>query len=53
MIPNHDVCPVCGTKGRKNWNGESDVFECPNCFSVFSKFGIVAEARKEVQEMWN
>ncbi len=53
MIPNLGVCPVCGTKGRKNWNGEADIFECPNCSSVFSKFGIVAEARKDMQENWN
>ena len=52
MMPNLDNCPLCGTKGR-NWRDEADVFECPHCSSVFFKFGIVAESKKEMQENWN
>jgi tRNA(Ile2) C34 agmatinyltransferase TiaS len=52
MIAKLDNCPVCGTKG-KSWNGEQSVFECPHCSSVFSKFGIVSESKKEVYENWN
>jgi hypothetical protein len=47
-----DNCPICGTKG-KSWKQEDDVFECPKCFSVFSKFGIVAESQKELNDSWN
>jgi hypothetical protein len=53
MIPNLDNCPICGTKGKVKWEPDEGVFECPNCSSIFSKFGIVAEARKEVPEHWN
>lgn len=52
MLPHLDNCPVCGTKG-KNWKGENDVFECPNCSSVFSKFGIITESDKSDQETLN
>jgi ribosomal protein L37AE/L43A len=52
MLPRLDLCPLCGTKG-KGWKGEEGVFECPNCSSVFSKFGVVAESQKEMQENWN
>jgi len=47
-----DNCPLCGTKG-KNWKGENDVFVCPNCSSIYSKFGMVIEAQKDVPEFWN
>ena len=47
-------CPLCGTFGR-NWREEKEVFECPNCFSIYSEFGIVLEPRKDdnTQNMWN
>jgi len=52
MMQDIESCPLCGTKGR-SWRGENDVFECPHCSSVFSKFGIVVEAKKDMQENWN
>ncbi len=45
-------CPVCGTSGRI-WNREPEVFRCPNCSSVFSKFGIVLESEREMHEFWS
>ncbi|MBL7206222.1 MAG: hypothetical protein ISS36_01335 [Candidatus Aenigmarchaeota archaeon] len=39
-------CPFCGTKG-KNWETDPDVFRCPQCSSIFSKFGVVA-GREEI-----
>jgi len=35
-------CPLCGTFG-KVWNKEPEAFICPNCLSVFSEFGIIAQ----------
>jgi uncharacterized Zn finger protein (UPF0148 family) len=45
-------CPQCGIFGRL-WNKEPEVFVCPNCSSLFSKFGFVLEAEKEYPDMWS
>ena len=47
-----EKCPLCGTKGRV-WNRKPEVFRCPNCLSVYSEFGLVVEAGKELPEMWS
>ena len=45
-------CPMCGTAG-KLWHKEPRVFECPNCASLYSRFGLVMEAKKEPQDFWS
>jgi ribosomal protein L37AE/L43A len=51
MIP--ERCPVCGTDGRV-WNRKPEVFQCPNCSSIFSPFGMVLETEKEdLEDFWN
>ena len=45
-------CPLCGVKGRV-WHKKPAVFKCPNCFSVYSEFGMVIETGKELQEGWS
>ncbi len=39
-------CPLCGTFGTL-WNKKPKVFICPNCYSIYSPFGIVLEVEKE------
>jgi hypothetical protein len=41
-------CPLCGTGGRR-WS-EPGTFQCPNCSSIFSDFGVILETRKEEEE---
>ena len=53
MIPHSDACPICGTKGKDNWKKEKNVFECPNCSTIFTEFGLVTEAQREIPEFWN
>ncbi|MFH1445266.1 MAG: hypothetical protein ABIF08_02170 [Nanoarchaeota archaeon] len=48
----HNKCPLCGTSG-KNWQKKPEVFVCPSCSSVFSRFGLVLETQNETQELWN
>lgn len=48
----HNKCPLCGTEG-KSWKGDQEVLQCPNCSSLYSKFGLVMEARKDVHEFWS
>ncbi len=45
-------CPMCATEG-KLWHREPVVYHCPNCTSMFSRFGIVLERQKEHPELWN
>jgi hypothetical protein len=44
-------CHLCGTYG-KIWDKKPDVFICPNCYSIFSEFGIVLESKKELINLW-
>lgn len=44
-------CPLCGTQG-KEWNKREEIFQCPNCSSVYSKFGVVVERQSDAQEFW-
>lgn len=39
-------CPFCGRRGRQ-WHDKPEAFICPNCNSVFSRFGIVADGRMQ------
>ena len=48
----HDKCPLCGTHG-KVWNKKEEIFQCPNCSSVYSKFGLVVESQHEAHEFWS
>ncbi len=49
-------CPVCGTIGRI-WNKKTakdpEVFLCPNCYSLYSEFGMVLESQREISENWS
>ena len=46
-------CPVCGTHGRL-WNKKPEVWQCPNCASIFSQFGMILESEKEeLEDFWN
>lgn len=45
-------CHVCGTQG-KLWNKKPEVWQCPNCKSVFSKFGLVVETDAEQEDFWS
>ncbi|MBI4020087.1 MAG: hypothetical protein HY367_02035 [Candidatus Aenigmarchaeota archaeon] len=50
-----DKCPLCGTNGRV-WENETtpEVFKCPNCYSIFSEFGLVTEPeRDDTTDFWN
>lgn len=47
-----DRCPLCNTAGKK-WNRKPEVWVCPNCSSLFSKFGIVLESEKELVDFWS
>jgi len=40
-------CPFCGTFG-KTWSKKPDVFICPNCTTVFSVFGVIAQSESEM-----
>lgn len=42
-----NTCPFCGVKGRK-WHREPEAFMCPNCRSIFSKFGVIA-GKEEIE----
>ncbi len=39
-------CPMCGTHGRI-WNNKPEVFICPNCSTLYSRFGIVIESEED------
>ena len=45
-------CHGCGTKG-KLWNKKPEVWQCPNCLSMFSKFGVVVETETEQEDFWS
>jgi len=45
-------CPMCGTPG-KVWNRDPEAFRCPNCFSIFSPFGMVMESESEFMNLWS
>jgi rubredoxin len=47
-----EKCHICGTKG-KLWNKDPEVWQCPNCATIFSKFGIVLEAENEPEDFWS
>ncbi len=44
-------CPLCGTTG-KLWHKDPKAFRCPNCFAIFSPFGMVLETEKECLNLW-
>lgn len=46
-----DNCPLCQTPG-KVWHKEPEAFKCPNCFSIYSRFGLIMEAQKQAADMW-
>ncbi len=50
----HDKCPLCGTPG-KEWSRKDEIFQCPNCSSIFSKFGLLVESQREedLHEFWS
>jgi len=45
-------CHVCGTKG-KVWNKNPEVWKCPKCQTVFSKFGVILENEPDSEDFWN
>lgn len=45
-------CPLCGTSGRV-WNKEPQVFECPQCSTFFSEFGVLMDSQREIAEEWS
>ncbi len=45
-------CPVCGTIGRV-WNKTPEVFQCPNCETIYSEFGFVTEPEYDMNNIWN
>ena len=45
-------CPICGTPGRA-WNKKPEAFKCPNCFSIFSEFGMIVEIENESMNLWS
>jgi len=49
-----DKCPLCGTSG-KAWKKDPEVFSCPNCSSLFSRFGLVIDPRQDDSnpDVWN
>lgn len=47
-----EKCPICGTHG-KLWNKKPDAWQCPNCDSIFSRFGMVLETEKETEDFWS
>ncbi|NIO22723.1 MAG: hypothetical protein GTN38_01695 [Candidatus Aenigmarchaeota archaeon] len=46
-----EKCPVCGTLGRV-WNRRPEAFQCPKCYTFFSRFGVVLETESESNELW-
>ncbi len=42
-------CPMCGTFGRR-FDIDEQTFRCPNCYSVYSEFGLVLDSAKELQD---
>jgi len=47
-----EKCPVCGTHG-KIWHKKPEVFQCPKCTSIFSRFGLVVESETETEDFWS
>jgi ribosomal protein L37AE/L43A len=47
-----EKCPLCGTHG-KIWNRKPEVWQCPNCASIFSRFGLVMESEREMEDFWS
>ena len=47
-----EKCPLCGTHG-KLWNKRPEVWQCPKCCSVFSRFGIVVESENDIEDFWS
>jgi ribosomal protein L37AE/L43A len=47
-----EKCPLCGTHG-KLWHKKPEVWQCPNCASIFSKFGVVVESENEMEDFWS
>ena len=45
-------CPMCGTMGIV-WNKKPEAFQCPNCFSIYSEFGMVMEIENELANLWS
>ena len=48
----NENCHACGTKG-KIWNKSPEVWKCPNCYSYFSKFGVVVETENAQEDFWS
>ncbi|HLD57058.1 MAG TPA: hypothetical protein VJA47_02060 [archaeon] len=45
-------CPLCGTNG-KVWNKQPEAFQCQQCYSIYSEFGLILDPQREMQEMWS
>jgi hypothetical protein len=45
-------CPLCGTQGTV-WNKSPEAFRCPNCASIFSRYGMVVEAEEDTPVVWH
>lgn len=47
-----EKCPLCGTKG-KVWNEKPEAWQCPNCSSIYSRFGLIVETETETADFWS
>lgn len=47
-----EKCPLCGTSGR-SWHKDPVAFRCPNCFAIFSEFGLILESELEYPNFWS
>lgn len=48
-----DKCPMCNINGRL-WDKEDEIFQCPNCSTLFSRFGLLLDNHKNPeQEFWS
>jgi hypothetical protein len=44
---------MCGASGRV-WHRSPEVFQCPNCATIYSEFGFVTEPDMEYESsMWS
>jgi ribosomal protein S27E len=45
-------CPLCGTHGEV-WHKSPETFQCPNCASIYSKYGMVLESDTDTPIVWH
>ena len=45
-------CPLCGTPGSL-WHKQPEAFMCPNCDTIYSKYGLVFEADADIPIVWH